>query len=170
MWLVCGRLLFEPATCNAADVVCCGFFSEFWRAFMSRSSNSGCRVVRPGDTYAGKQGLNYFEGIAAETVGSKGICMHLLTIPPGARAKAHLHESHETAIYVLAGEAHTWFGDRLEEHVVVKEGEMFYIPAGVPHLPANLSDKPCSAVIARTDPKEQESVVLLPELDALVPA
>ncbi|MDK1489943.1 cupin domain-containing protein [Sinorhizobium sp. 7-81] len=137
---------------------------------MSRSSNSGCRVVRPGDAYAGKQGLNYFEGIAQETVGSTGICMHLLTMPPGARAKAHLHESHETAIYILAGEAHTWFGDRLEEHVIVKAGEMFYIPAGVPHLPANLSDKPCSAVIARTDPKEQESVVLLPELDALVPA
>jgi uncharacterized RmlC-like cupin family protein len=37
-------------------------------------------------------------------------------------------------------------------------------------LPANLSDKPSSAVIARTDPNEQESVVLLPELDQLVPA
>ena len=45
---------------------------------------------------------------------------------------------------------------------------MFYIPAGVPHLPTNLSDKPASAVITRTDPNEQESVVLLPELDALV--
>ncbi len=45
---------------------------------------------------------------------------------------------------------------------------MMYIPAGVPHLPANISDAPCSAVIARTDPNEQESVVLLPELDGLV--
>ena len=60
-----------------------------------------CRVneSRPADlcapegTYAGKQGLSYFEGIAAETVGSTGICMHLLTIPPGGRAKAHLHEA-----------------------------------------------------------------------------
>ena len=33
-------------------------------------------------------------------------------------------------------------------------------PAGVPHLPANRSDKPSSAIIARTDPNEQESVVL----------
>lgn len=32
-----------------------------------------------------------------------------------------------------------------------------------------LSDQPGSAVIARTDPNEQESVVLLPELEALVP-
>ncbi len=47
---------------------------------------------------------------------------------------------------------------------------MLYIPANMPHLPANLSDKPATAVIARTDPHEQESVVLLPELEALVPA
>ncbi len=94
--------------------------------------------------------------------------MHLLTIPPGGRAKAHKHETHETAIYMLSGEAHTWYGDRLENHVIVRAGEMFYIPAGVPHLPANLSDEPASAVIARTDPNEQESVVLLPELEALV--
>jgi uncharacterized RmlC-like cupin family protein len=134
---------------------------------MSVSSKPTCRIVRPGSTYAGKQGLNYFQGIAAETVGSTGICLHLLTIPPGGRAKAHLHEAHETAIYVLSGEVHTWFGDRLEEHVIVKAGDMFYIPAGVPHLPANLSDEPSTAVIARTDPSEQESVVLLPELDRL---
>jgi len=137
---------------------------------MLQSSRPTCRIVRPGQTYDGKQGLSYFEGISAEAVGSTGICMHLLTIPPGGRAKAHLHESHETAIYVLSGEAHTWYGDRLEHHAIVRAGEMFYIPAGIPHLPANLSDQPCSAVIARTDPKEQESVVLLPELDGVVPA
>lgn len=133
------------------------------------SSKPTCRLVRPAGTYDGKQGLRYFEGIAAETVGSAGICMHVVTIPPGARAKAHLHESHETALYVLSGEAVTFYGDRLEERAVTRAGDMFYIPAGVPHLPANLSDAPCTAVIARTDPKEQESVVLLPELDALVP-
>ncbi|MCO5084655.1 MAG: cupin domain-containing protein [Rhizobiaceae bacterium] len=136
---------------------------------MSEPANATCHVIRPGEAYAGKQGLNYFAGIAAETVGSTGICMHLLTLPPGARAKAHLHESHETAIYVLSGEAHTWFGERLQHHAVTRAGEMMYIPAGVPHLPANLSDAPVSAVIARTDPNEQESVVLLPHLDALVP-
>jgi uncharacterized RmlC-like cupin family protein len=135
---------------------------------MSHSSKPTCRIVCPGAIYEGKQGLSYFAGIAAETVGSSGICMHLLTMPPGARARAHLHESHETAIYVLSGEAHTWYGERLEEHVIIRAGEMMYIPAGVPHLPANLSDAPCSAVIARTDPSEQESVVLLPHLDGLV--
>ncbi|RWD39348.1 cupin domain-containing protein [Mesorhizobium sp.] len=132
------------------------------------SSKPTCHIIRPESSYEGKQGLSYFTGIAAETVGSTGICMHLLTMPPGARAKAHMHESHETAIYVLSGEVHTWYGDRLEQQIVVKAGDLFYIPAGVPHLPANLSDSSASAVIARTDPNEQESVVLLPELDGLV--
>jgi uncharacterized RmlC-like cupin family protein len=129
-----------------------------------------CRVIRPNSSYDGKQGLSYLEGISTESVGSKAICMHMLTMPPGARAKAHLHESHETAIYVLSGEVVTWFGDNLEQQVLTKAGDLFYIPAGVPHLPANISDKPASAVIARTDPNEQESVLLLPHLDAHVPA
>lgn len=135
---------------------------------MSDPVQATCRVVRPGHTaYDGKQGFSYFEGIAKQTVSSKGICMHLLTIPPGGRAKAHMHEGHETAIYALSGETHCWYGAQLEHHCIVRAGEMFYIPAGVPHLPANLSDKPFTAIIARTDPNEQESVVLLPHLDAL---
>jgi uncharacterized RmlC-like cupin family protein len=134
---------------------------------MSTSSGSECRVIRAADSYQGKQGLTYFCGIASETVGSKGICMHLLTIPPGARAKAHLHENHETAIYILSGESVTLYGDRLEHCTHSRAGDLVYIPAGVPHLPINLSDQPTSAVIARTDPNEQESVVLLPELEAL---
>jgi uncharacterized RmlC-like cupin family protein len=134
---------------------------------MSEIPEPACRVVRTSAKYSGKQGLTYFEGIAAETVGAKGICMHLLTIPPGGRAKAHLHEGHETAIYVLEGEAITLYGDRLQHHVLSKAGDLVYIPAGLPHLPVNLSGKPVSAVITRTDPNEQESVVLLPELEAI---
>jgi len=134
---------------------------------MTASFKPACRVVRPADPYGGKQGLNYFAGIAAETVGSTGLCLHVVTIPPGGRARAHLHEAHESAVYVLSGTARTWFGERLEEFADMGPGEMMYIPAGVPHLPANLGDVPCTAIIARTDPNEQESVVLLPGLDEL---
>jgi uncharacterized RmlC-like cupin family protein len=137
---------------------------------MSNSFEQTCHLVRPDDTYDGKQGLTYFCGIAAETVGAKGICMHLLTIPPGGRAKAHMHENHETAIYVLEGEAIALYGDKLQNHAITKAGDLFYIPAGVPHLPINMSDRPISAIIARTDPNEQESVVLLPELEAYADA
>ncbi len=41
------------------------------------------------------------------------------------------------------------------------------MPPGVPHLPYNLSGtEPVTAVIAGTDPNDQESVIILPKLDA----
>ena len=127
-----------------------------------------CRKLRPGATYDGKQGFSYFEGIAAETTGSRAICMHLLSIPPGGRAKAHKHATHETAIYALEGTTVMYWGPRLENRMEVSEGELLYIPADMPHLPFNPGPGVARAVIARTDPHEQESVVLLPELEALV--
>lgn len=133
-------------------------------------STADCRLVRAGDTYPGKQGFDYAHGISAESVGARGLCMHLLTIPPGGRAKAHLHENHETAICMLSGETEMYYGPRLERHMTVLAGDMLYIPAGMPHLPLNRGAEPAVAVIARTDPNEQESVVLLPELEPLVPA
>lgn len=128
-----------------------------------------CVKLRPGSTYSGKQGFDYFEGIAKETVGSQGVCMHLLTVPPGGRAKAHKHATHETAIYVISGHAKMYWGSQLEHMMETNPGDLIYIPADVPHLPFNDGTEPAVAVIARTDPREQESVVLLPELEALVP-
>jgi uncharacterized RmlC-like cupin family protein len=135
----------------------------------TETNTATCRLVRRGETYSGKQGFDYFSGLSAESVGSQGICMHLLEIPPGGRAKAHLHESHETAIYVLSGESEMYYGENLEQHMVVGAGDFLYIPANTPHLPMNCTDKPCVAIIARTDPNEQESVVLLPHLESRVP-
>lgn len=128
-----------------------------------------CRKIRPADRYAGKQGFTYDAGIAAETVGSTAIYMHLLTIPPGGRAKAHKHATHETAIYQLTGRAVMYWGDRLQHRMETEAGDLIYIPADTPHLPFNPGPEPCTAVIARTDPNEQESVVLLPELEHLAP-
>ncbi len=132
---------------------------------MDDQKKPSCAVIHQGETYLGKQALTYFTGISAQNCGAQKICMHVLTIPPGGRAKAHLHEDHETAIYVISGEAGMWYGEKLKEHVVCRAGDYVYIPAGVPHLPYNDSDEACTAVIARTDPNEQESVVLLPELE-----
>jgi uncharacterized RmlC-like cupin family protein len=95
--------------------------------------------------------------------------MHLLDIPPGGRAKAHKHATHETAIFVLEGRAKMAWGERLEHLMETEAGDLVYIPADVPLLPFNDGNAPVRAVIARTDPHEQESVVLLPHLDPLVP-
>ena len=129
-----------------------------------------CAIVQTGAAFIGKQGLSYAPGISAETVGAKALHLQLITIPPGGRAKAHKHEAHESALYVLSGEAGMYFGERLQQHLTARNGDFLYIPANVPHLPYNSSaTAPCVAVIARTDPNEQESVVLLPHLDDLHP-
>lgn len=118
-----------------------------------------CVVISPEDSYHGKQGFDYFVGVSAQNVGATAICMHMMSIPPGGRATPHLHERHETAIYVLSGEAGMWYGEGLREHLTARAGQFVYIPANMPHLPYNLSDTvPCTAVLARTDPNEQESV------------
>ncbi len=90
--------------------------------------------------YHGKQGLDYFAGVSAESASSKAICMHLLVMPPGAEAKPHYHEAHETAIYMLEGEASFRHGAKLEHLDHVKAGDFIYIPAGVPHQPFNPTD------------------------------
>ena len=94
-----------------------------------------CVVVRDGGSYSGAQGFDYFEGISAQSVGSAGLCMHRLVIPPGGSARPHLHEHHETAIYVLSGRGEMRFGEGLREHLEVRAGDFLFIPAGMPHLP-----------------------------------
>ena len=66
----------------------------------------------------------------------------------------------------MSGISGMWFGEDLEHHCVVKAGDFLYIPADMPHQPYNPSEtENCVAIIARTDPNEQESVVLLPHLE-----
>lgn len=109
----------------------------------------------------------YRHAISAEAVGAKALHMQLLEIAPGERAHAHKHEAHETAIHVLKGVSGCFWGERLEHHAIAGAGEFVYIAANVPHLPYNRSaTEPVVAVIARTDPNEQESVVLLPDREA----
>jgi uncharacterized RmlC-like cupin family protein len=133
-----------------------------------RKTKLTCQVVPAAKEFPGKQALLYAPGISAESVGAQNIHLQIVTIPPGARAKAHKHEGHESAIHILTGKAGAWYGERLEEHLIAQAGDFVYIPAGMPHLPYNLSaTESCVAVIARTDPKEQGSVVLLPELDSI---
>ena len=133
------------------------------------SARRTAQVIHPSTTYEGKQGLTYSAGVFAENTGARALCMHLLNIPPGGRAKAHVHANHETAIYLISGEAIVYHGDGLAHQDRMQAGDFMYIPASVPHLPINPSQTdPALAVLARTDPNEQESVVLMPELDTVV--
>jgi len=121
--------------------------------------------VRPSESSMREYGLAYSNGISADSAGSQGICMHLVDIPPGAVAKTHIHP-HESTVYVLEGEVETLYGDALEESVISKAGDFLYIPAGIPHKARNTSTTVAArAVIARTDPNDEEAAIMRPDLD-----
>lgn len=137
---------------------------------MSTANPNVGRVVRAGESYVGKQGPRYTPGVSAETVGSRGLWLGSITLPPGGRTKAHIHEAHESAFYMISGdEAELCTGARLEHREIAHAGDYLYIPAGVPHVAVNRGNTPAVFVGARTDPNEQESVVMHLELDQLVP-
>jgi uncharacterized RmlC-like cupin family protein len=118
------------------------------------------RAVRPEREVATKQRLPYFVGVSGATVGAQGLSMHLVVIPPGARAEPHSHRGYETAIYVLEGRVETRYGPQLESTVVSEAGDFLFIPPDMPHEAVNLSaTEPARAIVARNDPAEQDNVV-----------
>lgn len=128
-------------------------------------------VVPGGAAYTGKQGLDYVPGVSAESVGAQGLWLGSVTLPPdGGRTKAHLHRHHESAFQLVSeGEVELYTGPHLDQVETAHTGDYIYIPAGEPHVAVNRGAGPAVLVGARTDPHEQESVVMLPHLDALVP-
>lgn len=117
-------------------------------------------AVRPEREVLTRQRLPYFVGISGATVGSSGLSMHIVVIPPGGVAAPHRHRGYETAIYVLEGRVETRYGPGLRESIVSTAGEFLFIPPDVPHQAFNLSDsEPARAIVARNDPAEQENVV-----------
>src|SRR6516165_337900 len=104
-------------------------------------------IIRSGGTYDGKQGMSLATGVSSRSAGTRGV--------------PHVHDGHESAIYTVSGETEVWHGEGLRHRTVVKAGDFMYVPPGIPHLPVNRSDVTTVAVVARTDPQEQESVVTL---------
>jgi uncharacterized RmlC-like cupin family protein len=121
------------------------------------------RNVRPDREVMTRQRLPYFIGISGQTVNATGLSMHLVVIPPGARAEPHIHVGYETGIYVLEGTVCTRWGAALENEVVSQAGDFLFVPPGIPHEAINLSaTEPARAVVARNDPAEQDKVLPFP--------
>jgi len=128
------------------------------------------RVVRGGAGYRAEQGSDYEPGVSAETVGSQVIWLGLMTLPPGRRTKAHVHEHHETALYMISGdEMELWTGGALQHFETVRPGDYIYIPANVLHVAVNRGAAPAVFIGSRNEATANESVVLRPEMDARVP-
>ena len=118
-------------------------------------------VIRSGSGYDGKQGMSLATGVSSRSAGAQALCLHVVTIPPGSRGVPHVHDGHESAIYTVSGETEVWHGDGLVQRTVVRAGDFMYVPPGTPHLPVNRARVMSVSVVARTDPDEQESVVIL---------
>lgn len=119
---------------------------------ISTSTHDGVPVIKPGQTYAGKQGFTYNAGASAETVGAQKVCMNILPMPPGA--------------YMLEGECSVHYGDDLQNRVLVQKGEQCFVAADMPHAPHNESGMPCTWIVVHSSGSDQDGIVLLPELDA----
>lgn len=135
-----------------------------------QQTDGRARVVGGGEGYMARQGTHYLPGISAETVGATNLWLGIVTLNPGQRTSAHVHEKHETAFYLLRGsEIELWSGERLEHCDRAKPGDYLYIPPGLPHVAVNRGSEPSVFIGGRNEPTAQESMILLPDLDKLVP-
>jgi uncharacterized RmlC-like cupin family protein len=125
------------------------------------STHGNCVIIRAGQHYDGKQGVSLTTGVSSQTAGAQALCLHLVMIPPGTRGIPHYHAEHESAIYTVSGETEVWHGPGLAQRTVVRAGDFMYVPPGTPHLPVNRGTVTSVSVVARTDPEEQESVVVM---------
>ena len=135
---------------------------------MTQTASDRVRVIGPGHTYVGKQGFTYVAGASAETVGAEHICMNVLPMPHGARAKAHYHDGIETIAYLLAGACSVHYGQALESRAELRAGDQIFLPADVPHAPENASGAECTWLVVHSSGSDQDGIVLLPALDAVL--
>lgn len=126
-----------------------------------------CKVIPSGRAYVGRQGLTYLAGLTGATAQSRAISMTVVTLPPGVRAKTHLHQGVETAVFVLEGEVEMFFGHGLEEHLVARADEYVYVPPDTAHRVMNRSNAAARALVAHSSADDQDGIVMLPELDAI---
>lgn len=133
-------------------------------------TSASARVVRGGQPFRSAQGTVYTPGINGETVGARTLFLGVVTLPPGERTRAHVHELHESAFYVLSGsDIELWSGEHLEHKDIAGPGDYLFIPPNVAHVAVNRSKtQPAVFVGARNEPSAVESVRMRPELDAVV--
>ena len=124
----------------------------------SKPVQSVC-AIRPDREVLTRQKLPYFIGVSGQTTDSRGLSMHMVVIPPGARSEPHRHRGYETAIYVIAGRVETRYGEGLRQSVISETGDFLFVPPDVPHEAINLSaTEPARAIVARNDPAEHDKV------------
>ena len=136
----------------------------------NQATHGKCTVVQGGTAYRAQQDSEYVPGVSAETVGATALWLGMVTLPPGRRTKAHVHERHETAFYMMSGsQVELWTGDELQHKDIVRPGDYLFIPPKVLHVAVNRGNEPAVFIGSRNEPTAQESVIMYPAMDARVP-
>lgn len=131
--------------------------------------NDRVKVVKPGGTYVGAQGFTYGAGVSRRSVGETAVCMNVLPMQAGAKAKAHFHKGIDTIAYLLEGNCSVYYGEQLQHKLAVRAGEQAFMPRDVIHAPVNDSGAPCVWIVVHSSGDDQDDIVMTPELDALLP-
>ena len=72
------------------------------------------KLIKPGETYLGAQGVMYSAGVSRNTSGSQKVCMNILPMPAGVHSIPHIYKEIETIAYLLEGECTLFHGNKLE--------------------------------------------------------
>lgn len=100
-------------------------------------------------TTAQTRGMERRPGIDSKTTGAKKIWLGHVTCAPNTMGPPHHHGEAETAAYVLSGHIRVCFGKDFKEHVDAGPGDFIFVPAHLPHIEGNITDKPAEAVLSR---------------------
>ena len=110
------------------------------------------------------RGMNRMVAISGSRTGSASLWAGTNLIKPGSQTGPHHHGELESIIYVVRGEAHMRWGDRLEWITKAGPGDFLQVPAWVPHQEINAGSEDLHCVLVRSGPEE---LVINVDVDAV---
>jgi uncharacterized RmlC-like cupin family protein len=120
---------------------------------------SGLRVIRAAerapDVASGP--MRREAAISDALTGARKLWLGYVELPPGLVSAVHHHGGAESGIYVIAGQARFFAGERLAEVLDAGPGDFVWVPPHAVHVEMNRSaSEPARMVVARST---QEALV-----------
>lgn len=126
---------------------------------------AGVVTLKDADAQVSPQGQKLIVHVNNALIGSHGIASCVVVMPPGAKAKTHLHNKHELIVVCVEGHAATLVGPEMKP-LFHGPGDFLFVPPGVEHTAVNLSTTDrLVAFEIRTDPHFNEDIEMSPHLE-----